>query len=124
LIHIDTHVAIWLAERRAAALSTTAQRLIDREELQISPMVGMELETLGQAGKLRSEPDRVLAVLERDHGVTRSQTTFDLVIEAARTFAWTRDPFDRLIVANAMADRVRLLTADELILRHFKDAVW
>ncbi len=124
MIHIDTHVAMWLAERRVAPLSATAQRLIDREELQISPMVAMELETLREAGKLRSEPDRILAVLERDHSVRRSQATFDLVIAAARTFSWTRDPFDRLIVANAMADRVRLLTADELILRHFKDAVW
>lgn len=115
---------MWLAERRVAPLSATAQRLIDREELQISPMVAMELETLREAGKLRSEPDRILAVLERDHSVRRSQATFDLVIAAARTFSWTRDPFDRLIVANAMADRVRLLTADELILRHFKDAVW
>ena len=107
-----------------AALSATAQRLIDREELQISPMVGLELETLREAGKLRNEPDRILAVLERDHSVTRSQATFDLVIAAARTFAWTREPFDRLIVANAMADRVRLLTADALILRHFSGAVW
>jgi PIN domain nuclease of toxin-antitoxin system len=124
LIHIDTHVAIWLAERRLTALSATAQRLIDREELQISPMVGMELETLHEVGKLRNEPDRILAVLERDHGVTRSQTTFDEVIAAARTFAWTREPFDRLIVANALADRARLLTADALILRRFQDAVW
>ena len=46
------------------------------------------------------------------------------MVETARSFAWTREPFDRLIVANAMADGVRLLTADEMILRHFKDAVW
>ena len=38
------------------------------------------------------------------------------MVEAARTFAWTRDPFDRLIVANAIADGVKLLTADEIIL--------
>ena len=87
-------------------------------------MVVLELETLHERGKLRNEPDRVIGILERNAGLSRSPATLDAVVDAARTFAWTRDPFDRLIVANAMADGVRLLTADDIILRHFKDAVW
>ena len=87
-------------------------------------MVAMELETLWEDGKLRSEPERILSAVERSLGLTRSAAAFASVIEAARTFAWTRDPFDRLIVANAIADGVRLLTGDELILQHFKGAVW
>ena len=46
------------------------------------------------------------------------------VVAAATTFAWTRDVFDRLIVANAMTDGARLLTADQHILDNFRDAVW
>ena len=84
----------------------------------------MELETLFEARKLGSEPEHLLSILEREHALTRSEARFDTVIGAARTFAWTRDPFDRLIVANAMADGVRLVTADETILTNFKDAVW
>jgi PIN domain nuclease of toxin-antitoxin system len=124
LIQIDTHVAIWLATRREYALSAAARRAVAREQLQISPMVAMELETLWEDGKLRSEPERILGAVEQSLGLTRSQASFASVIEAARTFAWTRDPFDRLIVANAIADGVRLLTGDDLILRHFKGAVW
>ena len=124
MIQIDTHVAIWLAGRRERALSAAARRIVATEELQISPLVAMELETLWQGGKLRSEPRRVLAAVESWFGVSWSEASFASVTEAARTFAWTRDPFDRLIVANAMADGVRLLTGDELILRHFRDAVW
>jgi len=37
---------------------------------------------------------------------------------------WTRDPFDRLIVAHAAANDARLLTKDEKIRRHYKRAVW
>jgi PIN domain nuclease of toxin-antitoxin system len=124
LIHLDTHVVIWLAERRESALSTTARRALDREPIGVSAMVVLELETLHEAGKLRNEPDRVIGILERNIGLSRSRAPFVDVVDAARTFAWTRDPFDRLIVANAMADGVRLLTADEHILRHFRDAVW
>jgi hypothetical protein len=51
LIHVDTHLVIWLAERRISSLSATALRLVQRESLEISPMVLMELETLREAGK-------------------------------------------------------------------------
>jgi PIN domain nuclease of toxin-antitoxin system len=124
LIHLDTHVVIWLAERRERALSHTARRMLDREPIGLSAMVVLELETLHEAGKLRNEPDRLIGILERNIGLAWSPATFGAVVVAARAFAWTRDPFDRLIVANAMADGVQLLTADENILRHFKDAVW
>jgi PIN domain nuclease of toxin-antitoxin system len=124
LIHLDTHVVIWVASKLAPRLSPNARRLIERETLQISPMVALELETLFEAGKISSEPGHFLHILEHQHGLTRSDARFDAVIESARAFAWTRDPFDRLIVANAMADDARLITADKTILANFRNATW
>ncbi len=37
---------------------------------------------------------------------------------------WTRDPFDRLIVANAKAANASLVTKDERILKNYSRAVW
>jgi len=37
---------------------------------------------------------------------------------------WTRDPFDRLIAAQAALARARLLTRDDLLRRHFPSAFW
>ena len=124
MIHLDTHVVIWTAGKQTSRLSPAVRRLLERETLQISPMVAMELETLFEARKLKPEPQQVLNILEREHALSRSEARFDAIIEAARSFAWTRDPFDRLIVANAITDGVRLITADETILANFKDAVW
>lgn len=124
MIHLDTHVVIWLAERRERMLSVAARRMLDREPIEASAMVMLELETLHESGKLKNDPDQVLGILERNMDLSWSRASFVDVVSAARTFAWTRDPFDRLIVANAMADGVRLLTADETILQHFKGAVW
>jgi PIN domain nuclease of toxin-antitoxin system len=87
-------------------------------------MVLMELETVHEAGKLKTEPDRLVRVVEREFGLSVSRAVFAEVIASARGFAWTRDPFDRLIVANAMADGARLVTADATILAHFEGAVW
>jgi PIN domain nuclease of toxin-antitoxin system len=124
LIHLDTHVLIWLAERRTSRLSSVAQRIVERESLAVSPIVVLELETLRERGKLKNEPARLLAVVNRDFGLTRSQARLDAIVEAACPLAWTRDPFDRLIVANAIADGARLITADETILANFEGAVW
>jgi len=38
--------------------------------------------------------------------------------------SWTRDAFDRLIVAQAALDRAALVTRDRLILKHYPKALW
>ena len=46
------------------------------------------------------------------------------VVSVASALTWTRDPFDRLIVATAAADSAPLLTRDKLIRRHYRNASW
>jgi PIN domain nuclease of toxin-antitoxin system len=124
LIHLDTHVVNWLVARRLNQLSAKTRALIERESVCISPMVVLELETLFECGKTKRDPAVTLRALESSMDLEVSQTRFATVVQVARTFAWTRDAFDRLIVANAMADGVRLVTADQTILTNFTDAVW
>ena len=48
-----------------------------------------------------------------------------MVIQAALPIGWTRDPFDRIITAQAAANgKSRLITADEIIREHYEAAVW
>jgi PIN domain nuclease of toxin-antitoxin system len=42
----------------------------------------------------------------------------------ARSLFWTKDPFDRLIVAHALAADAILLTADGTIREHCPQASW
>ena len=49
--------------------------------------------------------------------------THVLVMEAIAQ-SWTRDPFDRIIVANAICAESQLLTKDANILGNYKNAVW
>ena len=46
------------------------------------------------------------------------------VMEQALALTWTRDPFDRLIVGNALADGAVLLTRDRVILERCRSAAW
>lgn len=87
-------------------------------------MVVIEIEMLFEIGRIPQASDAVIAGLARQFDLTVSDIPFIQVVESARTFTWTRDPFDRLIVANAMAEGARLVTADATILANFRDAVW
>lgn len=50
---------------------------------------------------------------------------FPAIAAAAVGLDWANDPFDRVIVAQALCDpRSRLATADETIRAYFERAVW
>ena len=123
MIHLDAHVAVWARAGRNR-LSSSARRLIGSEPCQISPMAVLELEVLFELKRIANDSTEIVADLHRQFGLTVASTPFMAVVEASRTFAWTREPFDRLIVANAIADGAHLLTADATILANFKEAVW
>lgn len=124
LIHLDTHVVCWLFEGRVELLSPAAAAAIDRNPLEVSPMVALELQYLHEIRRIRHGPGRILAALRRDLGLSLSEMGFGAVVARARTLAWTRDPFDRLISAHAAAARARLVTRDEVIRRRFRAALW
>lgn len=87
-------------------------------------MVMLELEILFERGKIDRDAASLIERLSGRIELAMSQTPLPAIVDRARSFAWTRDPFDRLIVAHAMADGARLVTADALILANFADAVW
>lgn len=124
LIHLDTHVVCWLYAGRADLLSPAARAAIERDALAVSPMVGLEVQYLREIGRIRQGPKRILAALRRDLGLSLSELPFAAVAARAQTLAWTRDPFDRLIAAEAAVARARLVTRDDLLRRHFRSALW
>lgn len=124
MTYLDTHVLLWLYEGRDDLLSARAAAHVDTDELMISPMVVVELALLKEAKRIIPTPPDVLEVTAADAGVSVCQLTFARVGESAVDLGWTRDPFDRLIVAHAAANDALLLTKDRHILRHYKHAVW
>jgi PIN domain nuclease of toxin-antitoxin system len=54
-----------------------------------------------------------------------SWNCFPTIAEVALGEGWTRDPFDRLIVAHAKANGIApLITKDEAIHEHYANARW
>ncbi len=84
----------------------------------------MELELLHEIGRLRPTASRVLSVLGQEVGLRVCDLPFRTVVDQALKEAWGRDPFDRLIVANAKANGAALITKDEKIHRNYSRVVW
>ncbi len=124
LLYLDTHVVVWLAQNEPQRLSTTGRRLIERSALRISPMVSLELRYLFEIGRLKLPPRHWLPELLRRLDAELGQIPFADVVTHAEELAWSRDPFDRLIVAEAACASAALLTKDELLREHFRKAVW
>ncbi len=124
MIHLDTHVVVWLYEGRRDLLSDQASDLLRANRPLISPMVRLELAFLHEVGKVRLGPVEILDALRDEADLGLAESAWPRVAAIASTLRWTRDPFDRLIAAHALADDVPLLTRDRTLLEHCPVARW
>ncbi len=124
MIYLDTHVLVQLYLGDASKLSAIARKAIEENDLLASPAAVLELELLHEIGRLRPGASRLIAVLARDLGLNVCDLPFKTVAEHALKEKWGRNPFDRLIVANARARDANLVTKDEKIRRHYERATW
>lgn len=122
--HLDTHVVVWLFSNKRGRIPRSVQRRIEEQPVAVSPTVELELAFLFDVGKMRSRPRDVLDDLGASLELAISDAPFTAVARAAADLTWTRDPFDRLIVAQAVVDRASLVTADETMLANLPTAVW
>jgi PIN domain nuclease of toxin-antitoxin system len=122
--YLDTHVVVWLYTGDSGKLSAAAVRHIQEDDLFVSPAVILELEFLHEIRRGKAPASKVIAQLSRDVGLQVCELTFATVVEDALQQKWVRDPFDRLIVAQASTNEAPLVTKDEKIRRHYRRAVW
>jgi PIN domain nuclease of toxin-antitoxin system len=121
---LDTHAAVFLWEGRIEVFGFNARKTLEHSALFISPMVRLELQFLKEVGKLKVEPDQILGSLTSDLGVTMTSDPLDALVPLAMPLSWTRDPFDRLLVATALLHQAPFVTRDRCIRDNFPGAVW
>jgi PIN domain nuclease of toxin-antitoxin system len=121
---LDTHVVIWLYDGKASRLSRAAASQIQKDDLFISPAVLLELELLHEIRRLTRTGRAMVGSLSTEIGLSVCQLPFASVVQDALDLAWTRDPFDRLIVAHAIANDAPLITKDAQMLKNYKRAIW
>ena len=126
MIHLDTHVVVWLYYGRTELFPKAAQALLrdGAPRPLISPMVRLELAFLHEIGRVPDPAPDVLEALRVDIDLGPAESDFARVAAVAARLSWTRDPFDRLIAAHALADDLLLITRDRTMLENCPVARW
>jgi PIN domain nuclease of toxin-antitoxin system len=125
VIYFDTHVVVWLYSGDIKLLSSKAIELIENNDLlYISPIVYLELKFLYEIGRIKVSPAEILESLSASIGLSVCDKSFLQIISESISLEWTRDPFDRIIVANAIVNDAVLLTKDSRIQANYSKACW
>lgn len=124
MMFLDTHVVLWLYEGLLSKFPANAIIKLNHHHLVISPMVQLELQYLYEIKRSACIADKIINELNAKIGLTVSDLSFSQIIQSASQLNWTRDPFDRIIVATAMLGKHLLLTKDSHIHQHYEFGIW
>jgi len=124
LIYLDTHVVVWLYAGKVGYLSNKARDLINTNEVIISPVVPLELQYLFEIQRITDNAKLIVSDLSDRIRLKICDKSFNTIISCALDYSWTRDPFDRIIVANAAVSNNILITKDQNILDNYERAIW
>jgi len=122
LIYLDTHVVVWLYAGQVDKLSSRVKTIVNDNDLLISPIVRLELQYLYEIERITVTEDKIISDLQYKIGLEVCGIEYNNIVSNALAIHWTRDPFDRMIVANASGHT--LLTKDKTILENYSKAVW
>jgi PIN domain nuclease of toxin-antitoxin system len=126
-ILLDTHALLWAAEgdRR---LSAAADAIIadGSQELLFSAVSAMEIAMKHAAGRLELPDDAGAWIRTRlaAFGLIELPVTVEHAIEAGRLPRHHRDPWDRLLVAQARVEGVPILSSDTILQRYEVATIW
>jgi PIN domain nuclease of toxin-antitoxin system len=114
---LDTHVFLW-AVTGSSKLKASSRRLIESaDEVYVSAASIWEITIKSRLGKLDADTTELVAAIATSGFV-------ELPVRSVHAAATHRlplhhnDPFDRLLVAQAMSEPLRLLSADAILGRY------
>jgi len=123
--YLDTQIVVWISAGRMKKLTRDALRTIESSDLLISPIILVEIGYLFEINRLTKSPPAILDQLQKQLGLKVSDHPFPEIANAALFETWTRDVFDRLIVAHARSDGYsELVSSDAKIQQNYSKTIW
>lgn len=115
---LDTHFLIWLVlgSKRIAKFPW-----LDRyRPWGVSPVSFLEIQFLAEIGCLTVRNPEFTNAVMSDVRFTVDDIPLTSLVRYALQLDWTRDPFDRLLVAHSLARRIPFCTTDRAIVNHHR----
>lgn len=111
-----------------AHLSDRARELLSdaSNELYLSAVSAWEIAVKHQAGRLDldSEPDRLIPEARELHGVLALPFDEESALHLGRLPQLHRDPFDRMLICQALVNGLAILTPDDTMRRYPVRTLW
>ncbi len=114
---LDTHVLLWVMTDDTA-LSQTARDTINKATVVYASAVSIwEVSIKAALGKLQINQDRFMKALPAT-GFEPLSITWEHADAVHRLPPIHRDPFDRMLIAQAVSEPLNLMTADKTLVRY------
>ncbi len=124
---LDTHALLWLVAE-PEKLSPVVLEIVEQRscELLLSSASGWEIALLWKLGRIElpEPPASFVPTTMQALGITPIPIGFATAITAATLPLIHRDPFDRLLVAEAMQNGLTILTKDQTIPQYGVATLW
>jgi PIN domain nuclease of toxin-antitoxin system len=118
---LDTHVVLWWLSDDPTLAAELKDRLDHEPDVYVSPATIWEVaikQSIGKLDKPADLPERI-----RDSGFRHLNITAEHGVVAGRLPLIHRDPFDRMLIAQAQVERLTLVTRDGEIPKYDVDVL-
>ncbi len=109
-ILLDTHLLLW-ALGAPLKLNAETRKIVDTSDVYVSAATIWEISIKVALGKLKADVDEVLAAVP-SAGLSMLPITGEHAARVVRLPKHHKDPFDRMLVAQAVTEPMILLTND------------
>lgn len=124
---LDTHTFLWMAAD-PTRLSRKVREIVLKESnrLHLSAASGWEIALLHRLNRveLPDEPQRFIPEAMQRLSVSPIFISFHTAISAAMLPLIHRDPFDRIIIAEAIKEKMTILTKDSKFAKYDVQSLW
>jgi len=122
-ILVDTHALLWWLSDSGSLSKVARDTLSDgKNDLYFSAASVWEISIKEQLGKIKI-PKNFLAAVE-SQGIFQLDITWEHAFSVKTLPQIHQDPFDRLLIAQARAERLCILTKDESIAQYPVETLW
>jgi PIN domain nuclease of toxin-antitoxin system len=123
----DTHTIIWLVASPEKIPAKTLALLSDPSQtVFFSPIVSWEIGIKARLGKLKLKVtiNEIVRLCLQQYRFETLPISVDHTLVAEKLPEIHKDPFDRLLIAQAASEKLRLVTDDEIIRKYRVSILW
>jgi PIN domain nuclease of toxin-antitoxin system len=121
---LDTHVALWWCVDDARLSHGAREAIADAERVFVSAASAWEIAIKAAIGRLKLNLKAPFATLIADSGFDELDVTFQHAAATGKLPRHHADPFDRLLIAQALTESLTIVSHDRQLQAYQVSALW